>query len=136
MMVCVETRQGMCCTLASKYSLRKFHTITFVVAASSTPFIPIRHLPAFSSTKSLAIILNIRRRLAFSVDPVTCRVFRDNAVIIKDMPIFEPYLKEMAPDPAVLHGLGGRPSKNLYKELSEKVFRCRKKHLQLGVILQ
>jgi hypothetical protein len=67
---------------------------------------------------------------------VTCRVFRDNAIIIKDMPIFEPYLKEMAPDPAVLHGLGGRPSKNLYKELSEKVFRCRKKHLQLGVILQ
>ena len=77
----------------------------------------------------ILVFLLLSRREGFSVDS-NCHVHRNSTIIIKHMPIFSPYLAEMAPDPVVFHGLGGRPSKTLYKELSEKVYRCRKKQKQ------
>ena len=64
-----------------------------------------------------------------------CNVRRNNDIIIKENPIFSPFLAELAPDPVSFHGLGGLPSKATYKELSAKVFKCRKRQLSNGLLM-
>lgn len=72
---------------------------------------------------------------AFEIDMNSCSVHRNNAAIIKANPIFSSYLDEFAPDPVCFHGLGGLPSKAIYKELSNLVYRCRSKQVSRGQIL-
>lgn len=72
-------------------------------------------------------IIVVPPRAAFTVDPQTCYLHRNKLIAAKEVPALSPMLDEVSPDPAVYHGMGGNPSKSLYKKLSDAIYMCRKK---------